>query len=302
MSLPPLKFKQIRAKTRKLLEAGQISARALSRLVGKMSATSQVIPSAPLFYRSLQIDLKAALRASDQDYETLLVLSPESRDELIWWDSQMIKWNECTVLTTEPDLTIESDTSKQGWGASCQGNNTGEPWSAEEMPQHINCLELLAANLALKSFAKGKIWIYVLLKIDNTTVVAYINNQGGTVSKELIALTKNIWMWCLERRIHIQAKHLPGAMNTKADLESRAQKDRSDWKLDHQTFLRINAIYRSLGVDLFASRLTNQCPRYFTWRPDQYAEATDAFLQDWSSIKRYANPLWNLITRDLRKP
>ena len=32
--------------------------------------------------------------------------------------------------------------------------------------------------------------------------VAYINNQRGTVSKELIALTKNIWMWCLERNIH----------------------------------------------------------------------------------------------------
>ena len=51
MSLPPLKIKQIRAESRKLLEAGQISARALSRLVGKMSAASQVIPPAPLFYR-----------------------------------------------------------------------------------------------------------------------------------------------------------------------------------------------------------------------------------------------------------
>ena len=137
MSLPPLKIKQIQAESQKLLEAGQISTRVLSRLVGKMSAASQVIPPAPLFYRSLQIDLKAALRTSDQDYESLLVLGPESRDELIWWDSQMIKWNGRTVLTTEPDLTIESDASKQGWGASCQGNNTGGRWSAEEMSQHL---------------------------------------------------------------------------------------------------------------------------------------------------------------------
>ena len=262
MSLPPLKIKQIQAESRKLLEAGQISTRALSRLVGKMSAASQVIPPAPLFYRSLQIDLKAALRASDQDYESLLVLGPESRDELIWWDSQMIKWNGRTVLTTEPDLTIESDTSKQGWGVSCQGDNTGGRWSAEEMSQHINCLELLAATLALKSFAKGK----TRASKDNTTAVAYINNQGGTVSKELIALTKNIWMWCLERNIHIQAQHLPGAMNTRADLESRAQRDWSDWKLDCQTFLRINTIYGPLEVNLFESatptpNTTNQSHR-----------------------------------------
>ena len=67
-------------------------------------------------------------------------------------------------------------------------------------------------------------------------------------------------------------------MNTRVDLESRAQRDWSDWKLDRQTFLRINAIYGPLEVDLFASRLTNQCPRYFSWRPDPYVEATDVFL------------------------
>ena len=79
-----------------------------------MNAASQVIPWASLFYRSLQMDLKAYLRALDQDYKTLLVLSPESKDELILWVSQMIKWSGHTVLMTEPDLTIESDALKQG--------------------------------------------------------------------------------------------------------------------------------------------------------------------------------------------
>ena len=42
----------------------------------------------------------------------------------------------------------------------------------------------------------------MLLKIDNTTAAAYINNQGGTVSKELVSLTRKLWMWCLEVNIH----------------------------------------------------------------------------------------------------
>ena len=43
---PPTR--KIWAESRKLLEAGQVSARALSRLIGKMNATNQVIPPPPL--------------------------------------------------------------------------------------------------------------------------------------------------------------------------------------------------------------------------------------------------------------
>ena len=62
------------------------------------------------FYRSLQIDLASALRRGNEDYKTTLAISPDSSEELIWWDTQMIKWNGRTVLT-EPNLTIESDAS-----------------------------------------------------------------------------------------------------------------------------------------------------------------------------------------------
>ena len=58
-----------------------------------------------------------------------------------------------------------------------------------------------------------------MLKIDNSTAVVYINNQGGTVSKTLVTLTKDLWMWCLERNIHIQAQHLPGVLNYRVDTE-----------------------------------------------------------------------------------
>uniref|UniRef100_A0A1X7VMW4 Uncharacterized protein n=1 Tax=Amphimedon queenslandica TaxID=400682 RepID=A0A1X7VMW4_AMPQE len=56
-----------------------------------------------------------------------------------------------------------------------------------------------------------------------------------------------------------------------------------------------------MEVDLLASRLTNQCCCYFSWRPDQFAEATDAFRQDWTIVKGFANPPWNLVQGVLRK-
>ena len=58
---------------------------------------------------------------------------------------------------------------------------------------------------------------------------------------------------------------------------------------------------RSHGSGHVPSRLTAQYPAYFTWRPDPYAVATDAFLQDWSQMKGYVNPPWGLIGRVLPK-
>ena len=60
LSLPTEKLRKIRAESRKLMGEGLVSAHTLSRLIGKMNAANQVIPPAPLFYRSLQVDLTCA--------------------------------------------------------------------------------------------------------------------------------------------------------------------------------------------------------------------------------------------------
>ena len=77
--------------------------------------------------------------------------------------------------------------------------------------------------------------------------------------------------------------------------------NRSDWQLHPVIFNRMTHLFGPMGTDLFASCLTVQCPAFFSWWPDLYAVATDAFRQDWSQIKEYANPLWSLIGRVLSK-
>ncbi len=75
--------------------------------------------------------------------------------------------------------------------------------------------------------------------------------------------------------ITIKAQHLPGRLNQVADSESRTMLERSDWKLDSRVFQQIHQLWGPMEVDLFASRLTTQCPVFFSWRPDPYAAATD---------------------------
>ena len=103
-------------------------------------------------------------------------------------------------------------------------------------------------------------------------------------------------MWCLERNIHITAQCLPGIQNTIAHAESRTIVGWFDWKLNLNLYRRIDHLFGPIEVDLFASILTAQYPIYFSWRPDPYAAAMDAFLQDWSQgMISFANPPWGLI-------
>ena len=90
-------------------------------------------------------------------------------------------------------------------GEQLARETTRELWSPQEQDLYINCLELLAATLAVQTFAKQKQSISVLLKIDNMTAVAYNNRKGGTVSSMLSQLAKDLWLWCMRRNIFLQA-------------------------------------------------------------------------------------------------
>ena len=76
---------------------------------------------------------------------------------------------------------METVASTTGWGATCEGVRISGPWSETESHLHINCLELLAATLAVKCFARDKEDIMILLRMDNTTAIAYINKLSRTV-------------------------------------------------------------------------------------------------------------------------
>ena len=301
LKLPGEKLRQIRKEATHLLTCQVVSAHQLSQFIGKLNATAQAIQVAPLFYRALQANLQEALAVGNQNYNQILPLGTEAQEELRWWQHHLTQWNGKTTIRKSVQIVIQSDASLSGWGAVCNGVSTGGSWTPQEQLLHINCLELLAADLALKSFLKDQQRVAVLLQLDNSTAVAYINNLGGTISPALTALARTLWLWALERDITITAQHIPGVSNTVADCESRMERDRSDWMLAPQVFHKINEALGPLEIDLFASRMTYQLPRFFSWRPDPQAAAVDAFQQDWSQLRGYANPPWCLVGRVLSK-
>jgi hypothetical protein len=131
--------------------------------------------------------------------------------------------------------------------------------------------------------------------MDNTSAISYINKMGGSTSLVLSSLAFDLWQWCLERSITVEANHLPGRLNTVADYESRAGPDSSDWQLDPVVFQKIGSKWGPFAVDLFATRLTAQLLRFVSWKPDPVAE--DAFTLDWSQLAGYVFPPFALIGR-----
>uniref|UniRef100_A0A1X7TD10 Uncharacterized protein n=1 Tax=Amphimedon queenslandica TaxID=400682 RepID=A0A1X7TD10_AMPQE len=100
--------------------------------LGKFNSVSKAISPAPLFCRALQRDLTTALDQSNQHYDTPCSLSSAPTKELELWNTQLMSCNGKSLVLRQPDLQIESDASLSGWGASCQGTQTGGPWSQQE--------------------------------------------------------------------------------------------------------------------------------------------------------------------------
>ena len=184
----------------------------------------------------------------------------------------------CRPSSQRPQYpTLLPTPQNEGWGAHLDQNSTKGLWSDWEKRLHINVLELKAVSLALRDFKDQCQNQTVLVATDNSTVVAYINKQGGTHSAEMCALLWKIMTWCHHYHITLKARHIPGCLNVMADLLSRSNQVQStEWSLHPQVFKQICQKWFTPHVDLFATHLNHKLPLYVSPVPDPKAWDIDA--------------------------
>ena len=118
--------------------------------------------------------------------------------------------------------------------------HVGRRWMEDELPGHINALELQGAYLTLQALSSSHTNVHIRLMLDNTTATMYINKMGGgggggggggTHSTVCNAISKTIWEWAVPRNIWLSAAYVPSSQNLIADYKSRHFDDNTEWRL-----------------------------------------------------------------------
>ena len=274
------------------------------RLLGLMAATLLVVHQARLNMRPIQWHVKLRWKAV-QGLKAPVMVSAEVVQALQWWLCEQNLRTGLPFHPPPPHLTVGTDASKEGWGghAVIDGRKAMFEglWTPSESRLHINILEMRAIRLTLHNLESRIRSLHVRVESDNTSAVAYINKQGGVLSRSLWEETRRLFLFLNQHQIQLSAVFRPGVDNSLADYLSRNQSDPHEWKLSPFVVRRLFEIWGHPQLDAFASPNNHQLSIWFSRSPHQEAAATDALTQSWTGLKLYAFPPIPLILKVLAK-
>ena len=289
---------------KKFLSFKHVWARIFLSLLGKLSAAADLVLLGRLHLRPLQMSLLSVWRPHILPLDHPVTINGMIRSHLQWWMNTNRFETGTTIHPPDPKFFLYMDASHFRWGAHLEPMRLSFHgcWTEDQSKLHINMLEMMAIRLALK---QAIIFIHhscIMISTDNTTVVSYINKQGGTHSPNLCVEVWKILSWCLEHDIVIRVRHIPGKLNILADCLSRLDKPiKTKWALDQTV---ANSVFQMLSfpnVDQFATRFNHKLPLYVSPVQDNKALAIDALSMDWNHLHAYAFPPFILIPAVLEK-
>ena len=271
-------------------------ARLWQSVLGHMASLEKLVPGGRLRMRALQFRLREHWSASKDPPYQPVPLSEDCREELLWWREEGRLSQGVPLMSPPPTMLLFTDASLRGWGAHLEDLVASGVWSEADQDLHINILELRAVWFALQSFQERLMGHRVALMSDNTTVVAYINKQGGTVSSSLWLLTKQVLTWAELNSVSLVGRFVPGRRNVLADqLSRRGQVISTEWSLHPRIVQGVFGIWGTPMVDLFATSLNNRLPVYCSPVPDPLAWKVDAFSVPWDDLDVYVFPPFAVI-------
>lgn len=300
VSISEKKLLEIQKMCQKVLSSQVNKISIIASLIGKMISVSSAIKYSLLYTRTLEQEKTSNLFLHNSNFSKTMCLSSEAKEDLNWWISRPKL--DVKLGSKIFNMTIATDSSLSGWGAHYQQLDvkTHGHWDRAQSLLHIDVLDILAIEMGLKSFASKMRDIDILLRVDNTVAIAYINRLGGCRSQQCFQPAKRIWQWCEKRNLYLTASYISSHDNIVADKESRSEIIENDWTLGHGYFKLICNEFGNPVIDLFGSYVSHKCVRYISWHHDPGAENVDAFLVKWNEYF-YVFPPFCLVLKCLNK-
>ena len=169
--------------------------------------------------RPFQFHLKEHWRYP-QSLDNLLPWTESIAAHLDWWQKSLKRDDRCRPLSQGPQYPTLYRHLKRRLGRSLRSKfYKGSVVRSGKKATH-KCLRDFKDQCQNQT---------VLVATDNSTVVAYINKQGGTHSAEMCALLWKIMTWCHHYHIALKARHIPWCLNVMADLSRSNQVQSTEW-------------------------------------------------------------------------
>lgn len=300
IALPSGKSERIKQMLQRFADLTECSIRHLAEVIGTLVAACPATPYGRLYTMHLESFKVRALADSNQDFDARFIVPEELRPDIQWWLDNISTISN-RLHNDDFSVTITTDASLSGWGASCEEHRISGWWARDETCWHINALELRAIELALLHFGDRIRDSRILIRSDNVTAISCVNRQGSMISHRLFNITKRIWGWCERTGNVIFASYIASQDNGVADECSRRLPGNTEWSLDDDVFQKIVNHFGMPEIDMFASAANAKCARFVSWHPDPRAVGVDAFTYPWERTYFYAFPPFALILKVLQK-
>lgn len=276
-----------------------MSARQLAQVTGK------VISLSPVFGHLTRLMTRYCYMCIEQRYtwdKKLFIAFPdEVQRELKFWISNTRTLNRKLLASYSPSQTlVYSDASGVACGAytvEVGSKIFHRMWSSEEKGKSSTWREMRAIELGLVSFCSSLEGRNLKWFTDNQNCIRIV--QAGSMKKDLQKLAISIFTICKEKQISIDLQWIPRLHNCKADYISKMV-DHEDWQISYEFFDFVNELWGPFSCDRFASDLNRKVMRFNSlfWNP--FAEAVDAFTQDWSRDNNWLVPPIYLVIQTIK--
>lgn len=313
LALPAPKLASIRRdarSVRRASEAGRLTIRKLAGLAGKLAAAAPASQAAVFRRRSLQRCIAFGLRTfrsssppaahdtgrgwSRKAFDSFVSLSRTALRDVRWLESGRLA--RLSAFPLQPSAvssaTLATDASGYMTGGVLElpvGLDTPlllEHSQLLPMDVSINLSEALAVARVIQALgylivAHGVARLLVLS--DNSTVVSYLRRWGGRVPRIARALDP-VFRFCLQHRIVLSARHVPGVDNTWADaLSRRSASLRHEWRLSSSAIASIRSASadRPFACDWFADASSALASCWCARFHQPGATFTDALSHRW---------------------
>ncbi len=200
------------------------------RLLGHMASAAAVTRLRLLHMRPLQHWLNSRVPRWARRRGTLRVgITQQCRRSLSPWTDLAFLRARVPLEQVSRHTVVTTDASSMGWGATCNGQAASGLWTGPRLLWHINCLELWAVHLALRQFRPLLLGKHVLVRMDNTAVVSYINRLGGIRSHLMSQLAHHLLLWSHTQFKSLRAVHIPGKLNRADSHDSSHSPESGDY-------------------------------------------------------------------------